>query len=484
MPTIVDAACMLYAKHGVADIRAARADAGNLRATSDAILAEIEQARNAGKRLAVFVTGIPGAGKTLCGLNTVFGGEDAGRGTYLTGNPTLVHVLREALTRDAVACGAKRGDASRRTLSAIQALPKFRDHYVQDPTHTPSERIIVVDEAQRCWSAAWAIAKTRDKAVRLTQSEPAHLLEAMARHEGFCALVCLVGGGQEIHAGEGGLAEWGTALRHNQQDGIGWSVRVAPDMAGAADPRQRLGELGDVETVAALHLAVPLRQIRSTAVAAWVDLVLAGDANAALATAKEAGDLPFLLTRDPVAMRYWLRVHARGLRRAGLLASSGAARLRSEGFGAELPHMDASAVAHWFLDRFPDDVRASDALEVVATEFSCQGLELDYVGLCWDADLIRQAGRTDWLVRAFRGTDWQIPRQPEMISNQINTYRVLMTRARYDTVIFVPEGAAGDRTREPAIYDAIADFLLACGARPLGHSLAPGDALQPQATLL
>jgi hypothetical protein len=484
VPTIVDAACMLYAKHNVADIRIARADAINLRATSDAILAEVERARTSGKRLVLFVTGIPGAGKTLCGLNTVFGGEDAGRGTYLTGNPTLVHVLREALTRDAVDCGSKRSDAKRKMVGVIQALPKFRDQYVQHPEHRPSECIIVVDEAQRCWSASWGIAKTRDKAVRLKQSEPAHLLEAMARHDGFCAVICLVGGGQEIHAGEGGLAEWGNALRQAASNGIEWSVRVAPDVAEGTDPRQQLGKLTDMQHIAALHLAVPLRQVRSTAAAAWVDQVLVGDRKGACAIALESGELPFFLTRDAAAMRHWLRAHARGFRRAGLLASSGGARLRAEGFGAELPHMDATAVAHWFLDRFPDDVRASGALEVVATEFSCQGLELDYVGLCWDGDLIRESGRTDWRVRSFRGTDWQVPRQSEMISNQINTYRVLMTRARYETVIFVPRGAEGDRTREPAIYDGIANFLLECGVRRLSHCARRADDVKPEAVLV
>jgi schlafen family protein len=181
--------------------------------------------------------------------------------------------------------------------------------------------------------------------------------------------------------------------------------------------------LPDLQAVTALHLKVSLRQIRSAAATAWVDQVLAGDVDAAATIAMEAGNLPFLLTRDADTMRGWLRTHARGLRRTGLLASSGGARLRAEGLGAELPHMDASAVAHWFLDRFPDDVRASDALEVVATEFSCQGLELDYVGLCWDADLIREPGRMDWRVRNFRGTDWQFCRQAEAIANQINTYR-------------------------------------------------------------
>ena len=177
------------------------------------------------------------------------------------------------------------------------------------------------------------------------------------------------------------------------------------------------------------------------------------------------GKLPFHLTRDLSATRTWLRTSARGLRRAGLLASSGARRLRAEGLGAELPHMDASAVAHWFLDRYPDDVRASDALETVATEFSAQGLELDYVGLCWDGDLVREPGREAWRVRQFRGTRWQYPAGAEAIANQLNTYRVLLTRARYDTVIFVPRGDATDRTRDPAVLDAIALFLESCGVR-------------------
>jgi hypothetical protein len=460
VPNIVDAACLLYARHGVDDIRNARSDATNLRATTDAILAEIAMAREDDARIILFVTGIPGAGKTLCGLNTVFGAEDAGRGTYLTGNPTLVHVLREALTRDAVQFGASRGDATRKMMSAIQRLPDFRNQYVANPGHVPAERIVIIDEAQRCWSRAHAIAKTRDKPVKLSDSEPALLLEAMSRHAGFAAVVCLVGGGQEIHDGEGGLAEWGEALRASS---AGWRVRAAPDILTCVDARQRLGPLGDLRALPALHLDISLRQIRSVAASAWVDHVLAGDAGAAAETARECGNLPFVLTRDLATLRAYLRQQARGLRRAGLLASSGASRLRAEGLGAELPHMDASAVAHWFLDRFPQDIRASDALELVATEFSCQGLELDFVGLCWDGDLIREPGRAAWRVRSFRGSRWQIPKGEEAIANQLNTYRVLLTRARYETVVFVPRGDRADPTRPPVVYDEVAAFLRSCG---------------------
>jgi hypothetical protein len=283
-------------------------------------------------------------------------------------------------------------------------------------------------------------------------------------------MICLVGGGQEIHDGEGGLAEWGDALRARPD----WNILAAPDTLQNPDPRQRLGIIDALRAVPELHLATSVRQIRFLGASDWVNHVLAGEAAAAKAIADAAaGALPYFVTRSLSDMRAWLHASSRGHRRAGLLASSGAKRLRAEGLGAELPHMDANAVAHWFLDRFPADIRASNALELVATEFSCQGLELDVAGVCWDADLIREPGRKAWRVQSFRGTRWTRPAGAESIANQRNTYRVLLTRARYETVIFVPRGDPLDRTRDPIVRDAIADFLVACGVRALPVVEAP-----------
>ncbi len=461
VPTIIEAARMLYGRHDVAAIAEARADVGSLRATADAVRREVGAARAAGRPRVLFVSGIPGAGKTLCGLNACFGDADEGRATFLTGNPSLVHVLREALARDAIGRGLDARAARQRMEGVIQALPRFRDHHVASG-EVPAERVVVVDEAQRCWSRAHAIRKTLDRPVRLSDSEPGHLLDIMARHAasegGWAAIVCLVGGGQEIHDGEGGLAEWGAALASRP----GWDVVAAPDAAAAADPRQRLPALAGLRTDAALHLDVAVRQVRGPLSARWVDAVLRGAADEARTLAEGAP----LLTRDLAALRAHLRAASRGTRRCGLLASSGARRLRAEGLGVELAHMDAGAVARWFLDRWPD-VRASDALEVVATEFSAQGLELDHAGLCWDADLVRVAGQAAWRVRAFRGTAWQVARDAEAVANRVNTYRVLLTRARYDTVVWVPRGDARDATRDPAVLDGVAAFLRACGARAL-----------------
>jgi hypothetical protein len=468
VPTIIEAACMLYSRNGVAEIAAARADQRNLHETTLALRQALAAHLQAGTKVILFVTGIPGAGKTLCGLNAAFtpktDAETAETGTFLTGNPTLVHVLREALARDAIKSGANPRIARRRMESVIQALPRFRNHYLEHPTEHPPETVFVIDEAQRCWSRDYAIRKTRDKPTQLTDSEPGHLLDIAARHEAFAGIVCLVGSGQEIHDGEGGLAEWGQALSTRPE----WQAVAPPDIAATSqtDPRRCLGPQPHLTLNRNLHLDVPIRQIRSTTASAWVDAVLQSDATLARAIAAET-TLPFTITRSLPELRRALRTLARGERRAGLLASSGARRLRAEGLGAELPHMDAAAVAHWFLDRFPRDVRASDALEQVATEFSCQGLELDYVGLCWDADLIRAPRADTWLPRNFVGTRWQHIHSAEAAANQLNTYRVLLTRARYETIIFIPRGDAADATRTPRIYDEIAEFLVECGAEEL-----------------
>jgi hypothetical protein len=431
VPTIVEAACMAYSRNGVADIREARADRRNLHATTSAIARAIAHAQDTTCKTILFVTGIPGAGKTLCGLDAAFANTATQRGTFLTGNPSLVHVLREALVRDAVANGAHRGDAERKMSAKIQRLPDFRTHYLAHPTETPDEPVVVIDEAQRCWSRDHAIRKTRDKPLPLTDSEPGHLLDIMARRSDFAVLVCMIGGGQEIHDGDGAktlawIAEWGAALRARPE----WQVLAAPDAADISDPRQRLGAIAGLIVDGHLHLDVSIRQIRGGSAASWVDAVLRGDAADAADIARSASGIPFMVTRDLTAMRTALRQRTRGTRRSGLLASAGARRLRAEGLGAELAHMDAGAVARWFLDHYPSDVRASDALEQVATEFSCQGLELDSVGHCWDGDLVRNPRGTAWVARSFRGTDWQTMRAPEKIANQLNTYRVLLTRAR------------------------------------------------------
>jgi hypothetical protein len=472
VPTIIEAARMLYGRHGVAEIAEARADVGNLTRTTRAIRHAITEAHDEGRHVVLFVTGIPGAGKTLCGLNTVFG-ADAGA-AFLTGNLPLVHVMREALARDAHAQGRSMRVARQETEGAIQPLIGFlRDNI--ERTDPPHEHVVVFDEAQRAWDAAFGHRKFGH-----AQSEAALFLDIMRRHAEWAVIVALVGNGQEINTGEAGLAAWGEALLARP----GWHVLAAPGVLTATDPRQRLFDAAppSLATDAALHLDVAVRSIRSAAAAPWVDAVLLGDQEHARAIADDAGEVPFLVTRSLSAMRAALRQLARGTRRAGLVCSAGARRLVADGIWPNFPHLDSAAVANWFLQRWPD-VRASDALELPATQFACQGLELDHVGLCWGNDLIRRRGHSAWIARNLSGTRWQEPRGEAAIAYQVNTYRVLLTRARYETVIWVPSGNLADATRSPADFDAIAGFLSDCGARNLGDVAATIDA-EPVATLL
>ncbi|WP_431283488.1 DUF2075 domain-containing protein [Humitalea sp. 24SJ18S-53] len=456
VPHIVEAATLLYARNGVAEIAAARADLPNLTRTTEAIARHVAAARENGERRIVFVTGIPGAGKTLCGLNTVFGPARQDGAAFLTGNAPLVAVLREALARDAVARhGTAPAEARRRTRMALQNVHRFLEDNLAG---TPPEHVIVFDEAQRAWDAAQATRDTLRRASRLHMSEPAHALEIMGRVPGWAVIVALIGNGQEINTGEAGLREWG----HVIAAGGTWHAVAAERAITAADPMQRLadGPAPWLTVDGDLDLTIPVRSIGTDTGAAWVEAVLDGDRARAAGVAR--GGVPFFVTRDLAAMRAGVRGFARGLRRAGLVASSGAKRLRAEGLGVEVGGADNAP--DWFLRRWPD-VRGSDALEVCATEYTCQGLELDVVGLAWGGDFCR-AG-TGWVARDFVGSRWNRVAKPQNLAFIRNTYRVLLTRARYETVIFVPSGEADDPTRVPADFDAVADYLFACGAGAL-----------------
>jgi hypothetical protein len=458
VPGIVDAARMMFARHGVEDIAAARADTANLTRTTTAIRTAVAGARARGERLVVFVTGIPGAGKTLCGLNVVFG-EDEHSAAFLTGNAPLVAVLREALARDARASQGRRQPA-RQGRGFLQNVHRFLEAHARDAA-PPPEHLVVFDEAQRAWDAVQATRDTQRRQSVLSASEPAHMLEIMARLPGWSVIVALVGNGQEINTGEAGLAEWGRVIAAS--DGQ-WQALAAPRVLDAAEPAQQLAGAPAppwLRLDPALDLVVPIRSVCDTVGAGWVDAVLSGRAEEAARLAAGT-ELPFFLTRDLAAARAALRQMARGLRRAGLVCSSGARRLRAEGLGHVLHGPDEAV--RWFLDRWPD-VRASDALEVCATEYACQGLELDLVGLAWGGDFIRAAD--GWQARSFAGHRWNLVKKPEEQLFIRNTYRVLMTRARYQTVLWVPPGEDADRTRPKMEADAVGAYLLACGARPL-----------------
>jgi hypothetical protein len=467
-PTIIEASQALYQRHDVRDITHSEAGADNLGATTDALSSAIDQARLHNRKVICFVSGVPGAGKTLAGLNLVCQrrARDAHhdeRAVFLSGNGPLVHVLQEALARDDVRRSKAAGQtinktaALRQAVSFIQNIHHFRDEYLVDP-NPPDERVVVFDEAQRAWDREQTSKFMRQKRGHegFDQSEPEFLLGVMDRHIGFSAVVCLVGGGQEINTGEAGLSEWLRALSDRYPN---WTVHLSTHLDAnegvSSEVMARLAQRSQPNP--ALHLAVSLRSFRaeslSAAVAALVDGRM-GDAAARLQAIQSR--YPIVLTRSLDTAKRWLKTQARGSERVGLLASSGARRLKAIGVRVDV-RVDPG---DWFLNG-PEDVRSSHYLEDVATEFDVQGLELDWAAVIWDADLSwHECG---WLARAFRGTRWQAVHDERARRFRLNAYRVLLTRARQGMVWVVPHGDVDDPTRPPAVYDAIWDALRELG---------------------
>jgi hypothetical protein len=478
VPNIIEAATAIFSGHDVRSI--ARADASNLKDAAARIVELVLTAKQEGRRALLFLTGVPGSGKTLAGLQAVHdavatGEENQGDIVYLSGNTPLVNVLREALALDDHERRKRRRD--RKSLTSIRREVRARIQHINDfllqalraPSDAPPhEHAIVFDEAQRAWDAAQG-----EKKLNRRISEPSLLLELMGRHRDWCACVCLVGGGQEINTGEQGVTGWGYAIRQLPPDiASRWSVYAPPDVihGGPSTGRLVLGDLPDevaVHEEPRLQLLVSLRSFRAGVVSDWVDHVLNGDAAQATLTAARLGQYPIVLTRSLEEARRWLQQQGRGKRRYGLVASSGARRLRADGLGQTLNAPEREAIVNWYL-KPRGDIRSSYALEVPAIEYTCQGLELDFVGLCWGGDFIHNSRSPEWICRRLSGSAWQII--GDEMSRQFvqNSYRVLLTRAREGFVIWIPPGAPNDGTRNPEELNATADFLRRCGTHVLG----------------
>lgn len=454
-PTILEAARALYEGQSVREISRCHAGADNLTQTSEAVMRAIRQARENNRKIICFVTGVPGAGKTLAGLNIVHSRElhEGSLGAFLSGNGPLVRVLTEALARDHCGRTQARMAESRRCVSTfIQNVHRFIDAHFSTSI-APQDRVIIFDEAQRAWNATQSKRKFgRDK------SEPEIMLEVMNRHAGWSVIVALVGTGQEINTGEAGLSEWGRATIQRFPN---WTVLISPLLLAKqtiADDALFDRVPSSIELIEnpTLHLQVCLRSYKAQKVSEFVSHVLLADSESARSVLASCTDFPIVLTRDVQKAREWLKRHQRGSRRIGLIASSGGRRLKAYGLDVR----SDLEVENWFLNS-TNDVRSSYYLEMPATEFGIQGLELDWTGLCWDLDLI--PADNGWRVQAFKGTKWQLVRDQTRRNYVVNKYRVLLTRAREGMIIWVPRGDRSDWTRPSKNYDLIAQYLRWCG---------------------
>jgi hypothetical protein len=468
-PTIIEAAMALYNGHAVEEISRSDASAINLSQTSEIISSIIKKSCEDSKKSVCFVTGVPGAGKTLVGLNVATNHIDATNDLYsvfLSGNGPLVDILREALTRDKIrrlkesGKKIKRGEVMAEVKMFIQNVHHFRDDCLIDKLKPPIEHVALFDEAQRAWNLEQTsnfMRRRRNKS-DFNQSEPEFLISCLDRHPDWAVIICLVGGGQEINTGEAGISEWINALNRSFPN---WDVYISPRLTdseyAAGNAISKILTQAKIQYMDDLHLSVSMRSFRAEHVSLLVKQILDIDLRCACCTLKKINEkFPIAITRNLTSAKRWLKEKARGSERYGIVASSQAERLKPYAIDVRY----AIDPIHWFLDA-KEDIRSSYYLEDVATEFQIQGLELDWVCVTWDADL--RYRNSNWEHWSFRGNRWVQIRNSERQNYLKNAYRVLLTRARQGMVIVIPQGDIEDPTRSPLFYDQTFKYLADIG---------------------
>lgn len=467
-PTIVEAAQALYKGHNVQEITRSDSGAINLSKTSSCIKTIIEKSKKSKLKSICFVTGVPGAGKTLAGLNIAverMKADEDEHAVFLSGNGPLVEVLREALTRDEFFTARQIGNKITKKQAAIKANAFIQNiHHFRDDNllsdKAPIEKVVVFDEAQRAWTKEQATSFMRRKkgVENFNKSEPEFLIEVMNRHSDWCTIVCLIGGGQEINTGEAGLEEWINSLQDHFPD---WNVHYSNSILDSdnylksKESKNWLMANGINESD--LHLAVSVRSFRSEKLSSFIHELLNVNFESSKEIYAEIKDsYPIVLTRELETAKNWLRQQAKGSERIGLISSSGARRLRPYGIDVK----NEISAPNWFLND-SQDIRSSYFLEEVATEFDIQGLEIDWACVAWGANF--HMNNKSWKFQNFKGTKWQNINKELDKEYLKNTYRVLLTRARQGMVLYIPKSSKIDQTRPKKFYDQTFEYLKKIG---------------------
>ncbi|MGQ1786840.1 MULTISPECIES: DUF2075 domain-containing protein [unclassified Saccharicrinis] len=471
-PTIVEAAQALYKGHNVKEITRSDSGAINLSKTANCINEIVEHSKNSKSKSICFVTGVPGAGKTLAGLNIAnerMNADENEHAVFLSGNGPLVDVLREALTRDEVQTAKESGENMTKKQAAIKANAFIQNiHHFRDDNllseKAPIEKVVVFDEAQRAWTMQQASSfMKRKKGIEdFNMSEPEFLIDVMNRHKDWCTIICLIGGGQEINTGEAGLEEWIVALKeHYSEWEIHYSNLITENKNYLKQTELKVWLTTNANIQTDLHLAVSVRSFRSEKLSEFIHELLDLKKDSANRLYNELkSDYPIVLTRNLELAKKWIKNKAKGTERVGLIASSGARRLRPHGIDVK----NEIEAANWFLNN-DEDIRSSYFMEDIATEFDIQGLEIDWACVAWGANF--HLNSTAWKYQSFKGTKWQNINKEIDKSYLKNTYRVLLTRARQGMVIFIPEGCDSDKTRPNEFYDNTYKYLKELGIKEL-----------------
>ena len=472
--SILDAAVSLYGQHEVSAITEHALPTEYIKYCVTELISAVEETRRTSSKRVIIISGAPGAGKTLVGLQLLFATP---KSVFVTGNAPLVDVLHLALKNSykeknaanqlKIPSGYKRAHVKQLidlATFSIEKAHRFLKTRSSNATRG-DETLVIFDEAQRTYLKGRSVA---DK--KLSKDEAQLVIETLERdHKGQgLAVVCLLGHNQAINTGESGISSWFRATENVP----GWSFQISDTTLNLPNLFEQTTELDKWKThnkrlnLEYGHLDHSLRFYKNREIEQWADKVIIQDQQAAeeLAEKLKKEDSSIYITRNLKRATEWARRHRTGNERAGLIASSQARRLIAEGIHV-LPQSD-SKIAHWMLAP-SGDIRSSNMLEYAQNQFQIQGLELDYTILCWDADFRYTDGQ--WQAHKISGAGWQKQKKDAELEFRKNSYRVLLTRARKGMIIFVPKGDLSlcDETRAPEFYDDIYAFLIKCGCLDL-----------------
>ena len=477
-PTIIQSARSIYMNNQIDDFFKFDAGEENLKITELTVEAIVNEARDNKKKIICFVSGVPGAGKTLVGLDLA--GKTRNNkdnnlpdAVFFSGNGPLINVLTEALGRDAIKQFPekyeKKYQAVNNVKTFIQDLHAFKQDIISSKKKNIDENVLIFDEAQRVWDEEqlkkWLIKKEADASF-YGLSEADLLLDVFSKKE-WGVIVALVGLGQDIHTGENGLGVWFKSLleKHNE-----WDIRLSKQIfEQSADNLYKYKGLilnnPKVKDCSGLYLETCIRTPRARNLSEFAEAVLSNKPEQAKIAISKFDNYPICITRDLKLAEQFVLRNTQRKERCGKLCSSNSKILGK--YSHCFDNIDNWHFANWMLDDFGRD--SSNSLIFSASEFNIQGLEIDWSLLGWDMDMYYSNG--EWHEQRML-TKKRFEESTEIQKKHIlNSYRVLLTRARKGMIIYIPKSSDFEDNYDVSQYmDSTYDYLKSCGIKDISES--------------
>lgn len=477
-PTIIQSARSIYLNNQVDDFFKFDAGEENLKSTELTVESIVKEAKDNKKKIICFVSGVPGAGKTLVGLDLAGKTKNDKSGelpeaVFFSGNGPLINVLTEALGRDAFKNNPEKYPNKNRAVNDvktfIQDLHAFKQDIISTKKKTIYENVLIFDEAQRVWDESqlkkWLLKKEAD--ISYLGLSEADLLLRVFDEKDWGVIVALVGLGQDIHTGENGLSVWFKSLLEKHKE---WEIRLSKEIfEQSADNitkyKDSLMNCSRTKECSGLYLKTSIRTPRARNLSDFTEALLNNNPDKAKQALNKFNDYPICITRDLRRAEQFVLSNSSRKERFGKLCSSNSKILGN--YSHCFDNIDNWHFANWMLDEYGMD--SSNSLRYSASEFNIQGLEIDWSLVGWDMDMYYSNGQ--WFQQKML-TQKRFVESTEIQKKHIlNAYRVLLTRARKGMVIYIPnKNDYPDSFGVNKFLDSTYQYLKSCGIKDIDET--------------